>query len=91
MSFISPEFHKYVFLCRGCVHQSQTDFQFMVPSAFGKYMGLRHNLEPAIAIDLCVKATRGFMAKHLSEYNNIRQYLQLATIFPEKEHYSIVL
>ncbi|ELT98440.1 hypothetical protein CAPTEDRAFT_177616 [Capitella teleta] len=50
---------------RGTCHQSQSDFQFMVPGRIGRMLEVRHTLEPRVAMDLNNKATLGFLAKHL--------------------------
>ncbi|KAJ8321903.1 hypothetical protein KUTeg_000374 [Tegillarca granosa] len=51
---------------KGGCHQSVTDFQFIIQSrTIGKLLDIRHDLSPKIAIDVCNKATLGFMRKHL--------------------------
>jgi platelet-activating factor acetylhydrolase len=50
---------------KGTCHQSQTDFQFMTNASFAKFLGMRHTLDPHLAMGLNNKATIGFLAKHL--------------------------
>lgn len=50
---------------KGACHQALSDFQFLVGKAFGKFMEVRSELSPKIALDLNKRATLGFLSKHL--------------------------
>lgn len=52
---------------KGTCHQSVTDFQFLVKKTLGKFMDVRHELSPKIAIDISNKATIGFIRKQFGE------------------------
>ncbi|XP_013380544.1 platelet-activating factor acetylhydrolase 2, cytoplasmic [Lingula anatina] len=51
---------------KGTCHQSQTDFQFVVNAALGRFFELRHTLDPYIAMEINSKSSLGFLWKHLN-------------------------
>ncbi|XP_075939893.1 platelet-activating factor acetylhydrolase isoform X2 [Anarhichas minor] len=52
---------------RGTVHQSFPDFTFLTRNWIGRLMKLNGEIDPAIAIDLCNKATLAFLQRHLGK------------------------
>lgn len=50
----------------GACHQAISDFQFLTSKYFGRFMEVRSELNPKVAMDLNKKATLAFLAKHLN-------------------------
>ncbi|XP_075939889.1 platelet-activating factor acetylhydrolase isoform X1 [Anarhichas minor] len=59
---------------RGTVHQSFPDFTFLTRNWIGRLMKLNGEIDPAIAIDLCNKATLAFLQRHLGLQKNFDQW-----------------
>jgi len=52
---------------RRAVHQSFTDFTFLTGNWIGKMLNLKGEIDPAVAMDLCNRATLAFLQRHLGE------------------------
>ncbi|CAH1773780.1 unnamed protein product [Owenia fusiformis] len=56
------EKRKMITLMGGC-HQSQTDFQFMISKQAGRFMRMRHTLDPKCCMHINTRAVVGFLRK----------------------------
>lgn len=62
---------------RGTVHQSFPDFTFMTGNLIGKWMKLKGEIDPHVAMDLSNQATLAFLQRHLGLKKNFNQWDRL--------------
>lgn len=53
-------------LCRGTVHEDQTDFAFLSGKLFSRIFGRRGTLDPHKALAITSRAALAFLQRHLS-------------------------
>lgn len=58
---------------RGTCHQTQSDFQFVIPTKLARLLDFCHTLDPHLAMALNNRATRGFIALHTGRVHSIEK------------------
>lgn len=70
----SAIFSRKMITIKGTVHQSFPDFTFLTGKCIGRFMKLKGDIDPHIAMDLSNKATLAFLQRHLNMDRDFNQW-----------------